>query len=275
MSLLSLYAWPFLASLFVALLLNALGRQLAARDKTLQSLCLPQGAVFGVLVGVGISSLAAEGLNEGLVFLSALLTSALVFSLSERFSKSAVSLSSVLTVTYLALLAAGHILSVAFPSIELHTTQKYWGDLATVSDRQAQIAIAGALLVLTAVCIFQRRWTLESFDLAILNRRSNFLSERVFLATVFVTISFAVMTFGFLFTLSCLFCSSVLMTPVARSLRVHLLLSSAISLMGCGVGFAWSLFDSRIPTVPAIVLCTLVGAGVLRMSKRLFSGWVV
>ena len=52
-ALLSIYAWTIAASTILGSALALLGVQLAARDRAMQTMCIGQGAMLGVLVGIG------------------------------------------------------------------------------------------------------------------------------------------------------------------------------------------------------------------------------
>ena len=133
-----IFLWPFLASLTMGLLLNLLGIQLASRDKTVQSLVMSQGALLGVLVGIAFSLEDAELFP----FFSSVLGTAILFILSERITESfASNKTAILVVIYTFLLAMGSILTALLPGVEVHLSQKFFGNLATLSDAQAKFAI--------------------------------------------------------------------------------------------------------------------------------------
>ena len=64
-TLLAIYSVAIVASACLASGLALLGAQLATRDRAVQTLCIGQGAMFGVLLGIGLCQVRGlEGAAE-------------------------------------------------------------------------------------------------------------------------------------------------------------------------------------------------------------------
>ena len=268
--LLAIFFWPMVASLVMGVVLNLLGIQLAARDKTIQSLCISQGSVFGVLLGIGLASFFHDSFAQGLPFVCSICGAGLLFLMSERVTQSlGPHKTTALVVIYVFLLALGHLVAALFPGVELHLSQKFFGDLATVSDRDAQLSIVGAICSSPIFWYFHRAFTRDSFEIAILNAMPKWNAPRVvFLLFEFFAIAYSVMIFGFLFTVACLFRSTTFVARARNSVGWirHYFASSLLTLSACAVGFGLSLLSSNIPTVPAIVVSLVVLGGIYQKS---------
>lgn len=263
-----IYLWPFLASLAMGLLLNLLGIQLASRDKTVQSLVMSQGALLGVLVGI---ALAPEG--EFFPFVSSVIGTAVLFWISERVTDSfGANKTAALVVIYTFLLASGSILTALLPGVELHLSQKFFGDLATLSDSQSKLAIACSVAGILIFIFNRTKFTRESFEISIFafKAKGGFL----FLTLEFLVISYSVMCFGLLFTMACLFTGTTAMFFLNKKggISRHYTMSSLLTVSACCLGFLCSLLNTRIPTVPAIVVCLFLLTHCQKFGKSLFYG---
>lgn len=266
------YIWPIVAAMSMGLLLNLWGVHLAARDKTLQSLCLSQGAILGLLVGMAFSASWDENLKDLFPFFTALFSTAVIFFLSER--NDGLSLAQQTPrwiVLYASLLAFTYVFTAFLPGVEVHMIHKFFGDLATLSDQQAQLSILVSGLGIGIYFFCHRTFTQASFDLAVLNIPDTNKKLRIlFLIVEFVSIAFGVMAFGLLFTIACLFVASTILstTQSKPGLLRHMITSSLITVYACGSGFVISLLNSRLPTVPTIVICALLIGGISRFSQK-------
>lgn len=264
--LLSIYGWTIAASMFLAAGLALMGSQLAARDRAMQTLCMGQGAMLGVLLGLGLA------VHPLFPLLSALISAALTFGISEflvarRMASSNTHFSSLFAV----LLAGGYMISALFPALENHMAQKYFGDLATLSTVESYWGLIGGLFLLLTMIRFQRRFTCESFEKAIsaghLSRRMPFSSFDII---ALVTLCFSVQTVGYLFTIACLFIpTSIASRQLAAGLRRHLLFCGLTAFVAAGAGFLLSLHSSQLPTVPTIIVAMLL---ISSLAAPLFAG---
>src|SRR5690606_37998596 len=108
--------------------LSVLGAHIATRDKAMQTLCLGQGAMLGVITGIGVAhALDGSGLILAwLPFAIAATCAGLTFALSERLLRNKhASKNTVLVSLFGILLAAGYLASALFPGLESHMTQRY------------------------------------------------------------------------------------------------------------------------------------------------------
>lgn len=260
MTLLSIYGLTIAAAMLLSAGLAVLGAHIATRDKAVQTLCLGQGAMLGVITGIGLAhALDLTGVSAGsLPFASAAICATLTFAGSERLLRDKhAAKNTVLVSLFAVLLAAGHLASALFPGLEHHMTQRYFGDLATVS-REESLAILGvAAALLFTLTKVSRHLLRDSFNTAVLGRAARSSSERssglMFNLIVVCVLAASVQVVGFLFTTVCLFLPTTLMKfcKIPGTGR-HLRLSIAIATVGTGSGFLLSLFASRLPTVPTI-----------------------
>jgi len=242
--------------------LALLGAQLAARDRAMQTLCIGQGATLGVLFGIGLGQVlhASDLFQVTLPFAFAFTGSATTYLISERVVtiKSASS-NTHFTAIFASLLGGGYLVSALFPALENHMAQKYFGDIATISEQSARFVLVFALLLLGCMLKFQRNISRDSFATAILGARLS-TSNFFFSIATLITISLSVQLVGFLFTVACLFIPTSIQSFNRRiGLKRHLLTCLGIAAFSCCMGFVVTLWQTNLPTVPTIIV-TMVSA---------------
>lgn len=253
--LLAIYGWTVAASMILAAGLALLGTQLAARDRAMQTLCMGQGAMLGVLLGLGLA------VHPLLPLISALASAALTFAASEflvarRMASSNTHFSSLFAV----LLAGGYLISALFPALENHMAQKYFGDLATLSSDESYWVLTIGLVLLVVMITFHRRFTCESFEKSItgVSHPGRVLFSSFDVITL-ITLCFCVQTVGYLFTIACLFIpTAVASRQMAAGLRRHLWFCGVTAFVASGAGFFLSLESTRMPTVPTIIVVMIL-----------------
>ncbi len=261
-----IYGWTIGAGCTVSSVLALVGVQLAARDRAMQTICVGQGALVGVLLGLGlfqpfdIPILTSVGpMSLALVFSGA------TYLLTDRWvANRAASKNTLFAVLFASLLSAGYLISSIFPALENHLAQVYFGDLATLTEGDSKISLA-----LSAVALFflVRNWASfsnESFEWALFGSPPStrkLTSPWVFRFLSLLVLSFSVQYVGFLFTTAMLFIPTGLLSlSKIQGLRRHLVLSVVLAVLSALVGFLISLALTRLPTVPTIV-AVLVASG--------------
>jgi ABC-type Mn2+/Zn2+ transport system permease subunit len=264
--LLAIYGWTIAASMILAAGLALLGTQLAARDRAMQTLCMGQGAMLGVLLGLGLA------VHPFLPLASALASAALTFAASEflvarRMASSNTHFASLFAV----LLAGGYLISALFPALENHMAQKYFGDLATLSTEESYWVFVLGFVLCLMMTLFQRRFTCESFEKSIMGHDRNGRAPfSTFDIITLVTLCFCVQTVGYLFTIACLFIpTAVASKQLAAGLQRHLWFCAVTAFVASGAGFFLSLESTRLPTVPTIIAVML---GMSLLLSLLFAG---
>lgn len=265
---LSLYRWGILAGVAMSVVLSTLGIHLASRDRAVQTVCVSQGAMLGVLVALGIlGTNDAEGLEGIVPVLAASLGAAGAYYgtlLGARYRSS--------ENTYFAamfgfLLALGVLVTAFFPRLESHATHVYFGDLATLSDEDAKFCLCLSLAIAAWLWLNRRRNLRQSFELSVFG--GSFSSTWTFDLISLVAIGFSVQYLGFLFTISMLFLPTVI---AARSRRVggqfHFWLVLTMAVGGSALGFVLSLANTRLATVPTIVVGTFLLGSVAILLTR-------
>lgn len=266
--LLQLYALTIVAGIVLAPALAALGCQLAARDRSVQTLCVAQGATLGVLLGIGLLHYSA--VEEVTVHYSTLLSGFLVASLcffaADRLVKGRLSSrNSYFTALFVSLLAASSLIAAVFPALESHLAQVFFGDLATLTDRDSAITLAVAIISCSVLLWQWNHMTDDSFTLMILGVPC---SERYFNLLSLLLLCFSVQFVGFLFTAAALFLPTTLLS-FRRDVRLrqHLI----FCMVGAGtsvlLGFSLSLVYTHLPTVPTIVFVMGLVCGALGLGR--------
>ena len=263
--LIAIYGWTIAASVLLAAGLALLGCQLAARDRAMQTLCMGQGAMLGVLLGLGIGqTLMHDGpLASTLPLIIALLSAALTFVSSELLvARRMASSNTHFASLFALLLAGGYLVSALFPALENHMAQKYFGDLATISSLESYLGIAVGIILISVMAAFGRSFTKESFEKSIVGNPSKKSGWRLFSffdVLCLIVLCFCVQTVGYLFTIACLFIpTAVASRTLPAGLTRHLSFCALVAALASGIGFLLSLHSNILPTVPTIIASMLV-----------------
>jgi ABC-type Mn2+/Zn2+ transport system permease subunit len=270
MGFVGIYGWAIFAAVAMSAALSLVGAQLAARDRAMQTLCVGQGATLGVLLGLG--SLMMAGAPDAIIHIGPLLT-ALIFSvvtyvLSNRVTKAhQSSKNSFFCGIFSVLLALGYLICALFPPLENHMTQVFFGDLATLSDKESMVAISFGLATTLFFAYNWRAISYQSFQLTVFGKSFKDYHPRLLkefdLLTIMV-LSFSVQYLGFLFTIAALFLPTVL-GKLSRNkhLAYHLVSCGVLATVSSLIGFILSLYFSRLPTVPTIIIVMCVNSTLL------------
>ena len=137
-------------------------------------------------------------------------------------------------------------------------TQKYLGDLSTLSEVSALTLIFLGLLTLGALIKYRKIVTKDSFSLTVLGETKSG-SLKVFNIFSLIVICVSVQLVGFLFTCACLFIPTALLAKTGKiGLNDHLLLCLISAAASSGIGFVITIISSTLPTVPTIVVLMAV-----------------
>jgi zinc/manganese transport system permease protein/iron/zinc/copper transport system permease protein len=275
MTLLVIYFWTIIAGCVAGPTLSLLGTHLATRDRSMQTLCVGQGAMVGVLLGMGLLH-DHEVLSSVGPFLSAFLCSGLTYLATDTLvAKKVASKNTFFGFVFALLLAAGYLVSSLFPALESHMAQVYFGDLATLTTFNSKVTIAVSLTCLSALLVFGRMISNQSFEWAVFGEVTTSKNGRFgllfFKVLTLCMLCLSVQLVGFLFTISMLFLPTAMMNFVAKKgLTLHFSLCALISVIGTLIGFGLSLHFTRLPTVPAIVgIMFVVSMAILFAEKGL------
>jgi zinc/manganese transport system permease protein len=275
LDLIYLYLWPFLASLSFGVLLTLVGMQFAARDKSVQVLVVSQGSIVGILVGLALAlTFDVREFEAAAVFVGSLLAVAVVFKWTNRILVAQKSARSVdLIATYVGLIAAGYLITALVPALENHLSQKFLGDLVTVSNEEAQIGVVLSIFMLVFVAACWSRITQQSFDETTLGLAPRWRSlAQGFTLVSFITIAYAIMLFGLTFTLATMFVGTSMAAAVRGvGLKRHTLVAVAITIVGNVIGFVVSMLHPRLSTVPTMVLCMIALGALYCVINRITS----
>src|SRR5262249_14942736 len=150
------------------------------------------------------------------------------------------------TTVFAILLGMGYLVSSVFPSLESHMAQVFFGDLATLNNRDATAALLLSTVSLLYLIGKWKHLTNQSFEIAMFGHgyrgmETPALQIAFSLASLF-TLCFSVQFVGFLFTISCLFLpTSAISSFRHRSLGLHLFLCPLIASISTILGFLLSL----------------------------------
>lgn len=265
MELLSLYRWTLPAGAVFAGALALLGCHLAARDRAMQTVCVSQGAMLGVLLALGgMQSLThADPDSHFGPFLSSIGISALTFMVTNALAKRrSMSKNTLFAAIFSILLASGYFVSALFPALESHMAQIYFGDLATLTEYDAKVTLLLGIVCLGGLIAFWKPLSNQSFETAVFGEYASSFSRRagrrwtvLFNLLALAMLCFSVQFLGFLFTIATLFLPTTILTYLSLpGLRKHLALAVLTASTGATAGFLMSLRFTRFPTVPSIVL---------------------
>ena len=278
MELIRVYAWSIPAGVALAIALSQLGAHLATRDRTMQTLCVSQGALLGVLLALGFAEPGehSDPNAHALPFALSFVFSGATFLLTDRLARTRdVSRNTVFAAVFAVLLASGYLVSALFPALENHMTQVYFGDLATLTTFDAKLTLGIGMIASAGAALLWKALARQSFELAtfgevFLNRVAR-RERAIFSVFALALVCFSVQLVGFLFTVSALFLPTTLLTFLGRGgLRLHLSFCAVLAGVGSLFGFLLSLQYTRLPTVPSIVLW-IAGLG----SAVLISSWAM
>lgn len=286
--LLKLYAWVIPAGAIFAGALAYIGAHLAARDRSMQTICMSQGAVLGVLLSLGIlpPEQHEDPTHHLAPFVFSVFVSASVFWVTDYGSRRKTqSKNSFFTAVFALLLAGGYFVSAFFPALESHMSQVYFGDLATLNEFDAKATAVLGLLCLAGLVGMSKPIANRSFEMAVFGESWGVGGSRgaawAFQFFTVALVCYSVQFLGFLFTVSMLFVPTTLLsfTP-APGLRRHLVTAMLVASAATVVGFLTSLRFTRVPTVPAVVLwcavlsvlAVLVSFGSILLFRRKSSG---
>lgn len=277
---LGLYKWPLLAGVLAATTLSQLGVQLATRDRAMQTMCLAQGAMFGVLLALGLLGTLETSNASSIPLAGALLFAALCFCVTEWVAnKQPASKNTFFAFVFSFLLSMSHLISSMFPTLENHLAQIYFGDLATLGERESWYTGVFSVVCLAMLAQLRYFFSAGSFNHAVYGVqnqiRRGFVERNLFNSLALMTICLSVQYLGFLFTISTLFVpTAMLIFSPKKGLMSHLFRCSAVGAVSAFAGFTLSLRYTHLPTVPAIVgvmvglLATLL---VVERSKKLLA----
>ncbi len=292
--LLNIYKWTLLTTPLLALALALVGMHLMARGQSLQTLVVSQGSSLGVLLGIALNVLwhshgaghdyghdsthghghASLGysseLESGLwPLLFGLIVAGLSYLWSEklRWRQNPSLAPASLLMAFALLMALSHVTASLSPHLETHMSAIYFGDLATLSDREALSAGLLSFLSLGALFYWRRLWLRQSFNLAVLGPSQTPSWSFTLLALLLISLS--IQYLGLLFTLGGLFIAPSLLarrqdlTHQGYQLRLTL-----ATLLGSTSGFLASLLWPTLPTAPAVVLGLAVASEFFRITSR-------
>lgn len=273
-ALLALYEWALLAGLATAPGLAILGAQLATRDRVMQILCVSQGALLGVILGIGFFHK-----HEGTLWLAvapllcAFAVSSFTYVTTEWIVReSSSSKNTTFAIIFCLLIAASHVVSALLPGLESHMSQVYFGDLTTLSVLDSQFLLVGSLHFLTILLRFLKAFSHHSFESAVFGKilsKGAAGEEFYFRALTLFALCISVQFLGFLFTISMLFLPTGMLALLKRrGLRFHYLLCTLLAVSSTLLGFLLSLAYTRLPTVPTIVLVLFCEAGLFLLIEK-------
>lgn len=261
---LSVFAWTIAGSLIMGLCLVWGGAHLAARHQGLQALVATQSAAVGVLLALALmTQLGVEHAHFAPETLIGFALALGVYLFSERYLLKRSHRRSVFYIAiYTVMIAASYLLIAASSHIEAHSHMSFFGDVAFSSNFDSKAMLAVGIIGLALIFRFRRPlllgsffWALSGPDLLKLRWRRLNIAFQI-LAILFITLS--VKAFGTLFTLSCLFIPTVVLSGGRgsfKSFEWKLLIAGAVGIVS---GYVLSYLAPSLPTSACLTL-TLLG----------------
>ena len=272
MDLVLIYQWTIVAGVIAAPALAILGSHLATRDRAMQTMCVGQGAMVGVLLGIG---LLGSYDRSPLGLLGAVAVSIATYLVTDKLTANrSASRNTTFAFVFAVLLATAALVTALFPALESHMAQVYFGDLATLTTFDSVVtAVVGSICLLLLV-VRSHALADHSFEAAIfggvVDAKGRRGGEILFTLLSLVMLCLSVQFVGFLFTIGMLFLPTALMNFIAtKGLKLHLSLIGVLAAISTLAGFLLSLGYTRLPTVPTILVVmfglSLIGIGVERL----------
>jgi ABC-type Mn2+/Zn2+ transport system permease subunit len=229
-----------------------------------------------VLIGIGLThSLLAEWqIAAGLPYALALPAAAGTYVLSERVSaRRAASRNTYLAALFAALLGLSALVSTLFPILESRMAQRFFGDLATLADTEAEMLIALGAALIAGLVMARRPLMRSAFRRQVLGEgpgNSGAPSEFWLGVATLTAVCYGVQTAGLLFTLGTLFLPTALLAAgKRRGHAFHLTAAALTAGIGAGCGFLAALAVPRVATVPMVLLGVgVAAAAVSRVPAR-------
>jgi ABC-type Mn2+/Zn2+ transport system permease subunit len=263
------FLWTIVASFVLAGALAAAGAHIASRQRTLQVLCLAQGAEIGALGSILLVHKLNHFLNRsetwlglGGSFLGALLLGAIASRISEKQGSSRTPR---LLGFWIALIAATHLSVAMHPALESHLARVFLGDLSTLSNPEALTILSAGAIALFILLFCHSTISQRTFDIAALGKKDaekNFALFLTFNIIPFLVLP-AVSTWGagFLFTCSLLFLPTTMLAKSGDTAKKHVYLCTSAGAITAPIGLLISLRGEQVPTVPAIVVLLVIVCG--------------
>jgi ABC-type Mn2+/Zn2+ transport system permease subunit len=249
--------WPnLLATVLFGTLLPFLGAHLVARGESVKMLSMSQAAGLGITIAMlflKIFSIEQEDKTFLLPVLLGFLFSVSCFFGSIFIERDGEQNTGLFLSLFLCFWAITQALIGFFPAIEALQTNIYFGDIVTLTKTHSILFSLGAT-ALIAYGLFRFQWLKQrTFDLAVLLFPWQWKKDFGFAAFSLLAVTFSIQFLGLLFTLSCLFLPTVMLS-FASTLGVNLHIKRAMFIGGIAsfIGFMLSLLDSRLLTTPTI-----------------------
>lgn len=257
----SLFGSSILAAISIAACLSFIGPLMVARGNGTHVLAVGQGASLGVMVGIlFLGSDHGDSLESAVIpwicgFLLALGT----FYLLERWGRGGKSGFVVHLSAFALLSALGGMMRGFFPQLESQVTNLFLGDVVTISHEVAIGYSVFGLLSFFLLLNFSHFLLGRTFEIEILKINVWSPPDLFFLCFTITMVTLSVLSFGLLFTLSCLFIpTAILSASNLGGAHFHILLTSSIGALGAALGFAASLVWEGLGTSSAIVGVTFI-----------------
>ncbi len=240
--------------------LPLIGAHWIARKESAKTIMLSQLAGFGILLGILVlmllhHQLESTSLQVLLPTFLGILFSGLIAQLSSKLTRSQNSNTAIYLSIFLFFWALSQGFIGFFPGIESHHSAIYFGDIVTLTKVQCLYFTVGSGAALAYYLWFHKRTLQETFNIAVLRLPISSWRAKQFMLYSLFLIVLSVQFLGVLFTLSCLLIPSTMGHLIGiKSLRRHFLLCGSIGILAAGLGFVWSLLDSRLLTTPTIAI---------------------
>lgn len=260
---LKLYVWTFPFLALSSAMLAFCGAHLAARERTLQSLSISQGAELGSIAFMLLALILHLDLQEveswmtlpaavGIAFLAGSFAGK-----SEKFPAS--SRATALFALWIGLFALTQVIVAGHPALESHFSKIAIGDIATITSAESQVLCLVSIVF--SLVLFSRRWEFlrASFSISLMGNNGTKQEKSNSMLLLLIP---AVSTWSSGFSLTCatLFIPTTMhsLFQKAGGARSHIIRCVCDGLLGAPLGLFISLtFFPGLPTVSVMVLTLL------------------
>lgn len=261
-----LYKSAWLAAVFGGAALTLIGTHMSARNQSVQTLVISQGASLGVVIALAFTHSHGAEAESALAFwptLIGLVNAAAMYVFCEMaIPKSWPSRNTYFISVFAILMAVSSLIISLVPSLESHMASAFFGDISVATNFEAQTI---SLIGLAAIAHMVLNWkglVKDSFDQVIFRQPHQSPTDKrrqiLFLAVVLVVITASVQFLGLLFTLSCLFIPGMILNRAQKQLRGLFTRLMLTTCTGVSVGLALSLWHGQLPTSPAMTVSLLI-----------------
>ncbi|KHD89093.1 MAG: zinc ABC transporter ATPase [Bdellovibrio sp. ArHS] len=266
LDLLKIYQWALPASVVMATVLALIGGQWTARAKSTQIFVLGQGSSLGIVLGFVLNLILGTDFHS-LNLILGLCLGWITLLISDFWIESRADRNHIYLTLFVFFLSLTYLITSITPALESHMAAAYFGDIAVMSDKAAQMSlVAGAAF---GAFLFWRWQELSMISFQLVNHSFIHRNHRnkIFDIGTLILTTVAVQSMGYLYTMGSLFIATSFASLRSKNLQSYTTKVVVIASLGSVLGFAVSLASTELPTVPCILIGQML-IGFLSYTKK-------